>query len=250
MYHGAHLATLVCESPAERPEERAGLPMRARWRDPRVAPVYAAVVAFAVVGVFGLVSGHHSSTIPEVRLVAAGVANLPPELDGRPIEVWEPGGTTPVATGQFTKGSYAPATAVSGRLLCVQLPAHWSLAGATDGCVTAPEPKSGQVTLTASKAVLVTVKFAPENQAAMQDVVVTVRDPADPTQWESGPLDKTGTYQPKRSLAKQQVCLAMPADYQVSDQQTTEQGGLTCTNQLADRNQDLTLTLTPKRGAR
>jgi hypothetical protein len=212
--------------------------------------VYAAVVAFTVVGVFGLVGGHRGSTIPEVRLEVAGAQALPPELDGVKIDIREPGAPAPVATGQFTKGSYAPATAVSGRLLCVTLPAHWSLAGATDGCVTAPEPKSGRITLTATKAALVTVKFAPENQAAMQDVVVTVRDMADSTQWESGPLDKTGTYQPKRSLAKQQVCLAMPADYQVSDPPTTEQGGLTCTSQLADRNQDLTVTLTPKRGAR
>src|SRR2546430_14950428 len=93
MYHRAALATLVCESPVGAAHHlgEGGVPMRARWRDPRVAPVYAAVVAFAVGGVFGLVSGH-SSTTPPGRLVARGGDPPPAELAGGQIEVRGPGG--------------------------------------------------------------------------------------------------------------------------------------------------------------
>lgn len=140
--------------------------MRARWRDPRVAPAYAAVVAFAVVGVFGLVSGHRS-TIPEAR-------------------------------GALVKVTLGP--------------------GETD-------------------------------RSVLHDVVVTVRGVDDPKVAETGRPDATGTYQPARSLAKQQVCLAVPAPYQVTAPHAAlGLDGQLCLDPVADEHQDIQVTLT--RGAR
>jgi hypothetical protein len=139
--------------------------MRVRWRDPRIAPAYAAVVAFAVVGVFGLVSGH-PSTVPEARGVLVKVTLGPGETD----------------------------------------------------------------------------------RSVLHDVVVTVRGVDDPKVAESGRPDNTGTYQPKRSLAKQQVCLTVPAPYQVSAPRTTpEKDGQLCLDPVADEHQDIQVTLS--RGA-
>jgi hypothetical protein len=219
--------------------------MGVRWRDPRVAPVYASLVTFAVVTVFGLVGGR-GDDIPQVRLVAQGVDTLPAELAGAPIEVREPGGAAPVASGQFTQGSYAPAEAVSGRLLCVRLPAPWTLAGAVDGCVTAPEPRSGQVRLTATKAVVIQVRFADGDTGDLRGLVVTVRGTADPDVSESGRTTDAGSYQPQRSLAQQAVCLRVPDGYRVSEPRTTERDGLSCTSPITEPAKDVVLTL--KRG--
>jgi hypothetical protein len=79
--------------------------------------------------------------------------------------------------------------------------------------------------------VKVTFDGAGPGAAPSREVTVTVRGLSAPQFTESGPLDDSGRYLPRRSLADQAVCVDPPSGWTVRSPHTEERDGRWCTTE-------------------
>ena len=226
------------------------------WRHPFLAPLYAGLISFAFVVLFGAVLGPPPQTV--IRVVADGVDPLPPELAELSIRIRKPDGRNQdVGGGKIdNRGSYTPDVSVANHLVCIQPqpPAPWKVIQPATNIVDQPNP----VTCTApipnppdKEIVLKLVKGA--TVRAMADgptpnsvpkefagVLVEIREPDGAKGTEMGWLDAMGQWVLPRQVADRLVCLHPPLGWMVTAPPTTDQQGTKCVKASGD---DIVFTL-------
>jgi hypothetical protein len=222
-----------------------------RWRRPALAPVYALVIAFVVVVAIGVFTSRSASASTVLRIDAGDGADMK-ELVDSAVEVRELSDVQ-VATGKLSaKGTYELPASPGGRKVCLRLPAQWQVTepAMADGCTARPlaDPPATDLRFTVVRNGRVAVVFQ-GGEAKFDGLTVAVRDRANPAYVESGPLDESGHYQPRRSLTGQMACVTPPFGWAVGTPRTEKRDGAQCTtDDKANPHDDVTLTLVKSTG--
>lgn len=209
--------------------------MSPSWRHPFFAPLYAGLISFVFVVLFGAVLGPPPQTEirPEIKVVVDGVGALPPELAGLAIEIRNPDRTNEkVGGGKLDKGSYTPEPEVPvvNHLVCIQRPpAPWIVTepATKDVTVDPPNPVTctekpisnppdREIVLKVKRATVRAIVEGPPPKdvpGEFAGVVVEIREPGGGAIAQMGALDARGEWVPPMSIGNRLVCLKPPAGW-------------------------------------